>query len=103
MANIHPRGPPWSPSLPRSAVCPDLDEGVNGDELECVKSWVREGRELRRANAVLKLASVFFRLGGARSQTQILIQYMNQTCMAFQGVQVVGCARKRSICRLCTC
>ncbi|WP_408834063.1 IS3 family transposase [Acidocella sp.] len=63
-------------------------EGVTTEERERIKSLEREVKELRRANEILKLASGFFRPGGARPQTQVLRSFVDQH-RATHGVEPI--------------
>ncbi|RQR47355.1 IS3 family transposase [Burkholderia sp. Bp9126] len=53
-------------------------DGVTTDERERLKALEREVKELRRANEILKVASAFFRPGGARAPFQVLKAFVDQ-------------------------
>ncbi|RQP85042.1 IS3 family transposase [Burkholderia ubonensis] len=53
-------------------------DGVTTDERERLKALEREVKELRRANEILKVASAFFRPGGARPPFQVLKAFIDQ-------------------------
>ncbi|MCI0543670.1 MAG: IS3 family transposase [Actinobacteria bacterium] len=50
--------------------------GTTSEDADRIKQLEREVRELRRANAILKSASAFFR-GGARPPTQLMVDYID--------------------------
>jgi len=52
-------------------------DGVSTDERERLKALEREVKELRRTNEILKIASAFFRPGGARPPIQILTTFVD--------------------------
>ncbi|HEX2177665.1 MAG TPA: IS3 family transposase [Nocardioidaceae bacterium] len=59
--------------------------GTTSDEAKRLAELERENRELRRANEILRTASVFFAAGGARPQddvaevpTAVLVEYVDQ-------------------------
>ncbi|MBF8179816.1 IS3 family transposase [Herminiimonas contaminans] len=53
-------------------------DGVTSAERERVKELEREVKELRRANEILKLASGFFRPGGARPPIEIIRRFIDE-------------------------
>ncbi|MCC2597769.1 IS3 family transposase [Pusillimonas sp. MFBS29] len=53
-------------------------DGVPSAERERVKALEREVKELRRANEILKLASGFFRPGGARPPIEVIRQFIDK-------------------------
>ncbi|PLC47862.1 IS3 family transposase [Pollutimonas subterranea] len=61
-------------------------DGVTSAERERVKELERENRELRKANEILKLASGFFRPGGARPPIEVIRQFIDKHREAY-GVE----------------
>ncbi|WP_407941600.1 IS3 family transposase [Noviherbaspirillum galbum] len=61
----------------RDEVDRGVRDGVSTDERERIKALEREVKELRRANEILKVASGFFRPGGARPPIQILKSFVD--------------------------
>jgi len=53
-------------------------DGVPSAERERVKELERENRELRKANEILKLASAFFRPGGARPPVEVIRRFIDE-------------------------
>ncbi|WP_373888190.1 IS3 family transposase [Massilia sp. Root351] len=53
-------------------------EGTTTSEQERLKALEREVKELRKANEILRLASGFFRPGGARPPLQVLMAFIDQ-------------------------
>ncbi|MGK8720701.1 IS3 family transposase [Pseudomonas aeruginosa] len=53
-------------------------DGVPSAERERVKALEREVKELRRANEILKLASGFFRPGGARPPVEVIRRFIDE-------------------------
>ncbi|WP_213538163.1 IS3 family transposase [Nitrosospira sp. NRS527] len=65
-----------------------MRDGVTGAERDRIKALEREVRELRKANEILRLASGFFRPGGARPPIQVLRQFIDQHRDAY-GVEPI--------------
>ncbi|WP_395118299.1 IS3 family transposase [Rhodanobacter sp. FW102-FHT14D06] len=72
----------------RHEIDTGVREGVTTAEAKRVKELERENKELRRANEILKLASVFFGPGGARPQTQVLRAFVDAHRATF-GVEPI--------------
>ena len=53
-------------------------EGATTSEQERLKALEREVKELRNANEIFRLASAFFRPGGARPPLQVLMAFIDQ-------------------------
>ncbi|WP_341668219.1 IS3 family transposase [Alcaligenes sp. SDU_A2] len=53
-------------------------DGVTGAERERLKELERENKELRKANEILKLASGFFRPGGARPPIEVIRRFIDE-------------------------
>lgn len=70
----------------RAEVDAGVRDGVTTSEAQRVKDLERENRELCRANEILKLASAFFRPGGARPSTEVVRDFIDQHRDAF-GVE----------------
>lgn len=90
----------------RDQVDPGERDGVTTDERERLKALEREVKELRRANEILKVASAFFRPGGARPPFQVLKAFVDQHRDTF-GIGPVGLlalcrTTSRSIAVLCS-
>ncbi|MFB9068496.1 IS3 family transposase [Pseudofulvimonas gallinarii] len=61
----------------RHEIDSGVRSGVTTAETKRVKELERENRELRRANEILKLASGFFRPGGARPPAEVLRAFVD--------------------------
>ncbi|MGM9428741.1 IS3 family transposase [Hydrogenophaga sp. MI9] len=62
--------------------------GVTTTDLQRLKELERENKELRKANEILKLASAFFRPGGARPPSEVLNNFVAQHRQAY-GVESI--------------
>ncbi|WP_439606279.1 IS3 family transposase [Hydrogenophaga sp.] len=62
--------------------------GVTTTDLQRLKELERENKELRKANEILKLASAFFRPGGARPPFEVLKGFIDQHRQAY-GVESI--------------
>jgi transposase-like protein len=51
--------------------------GLTNQEKQRHKVLERENRELRRANENLRKASAFFRAGGARPSTEVMVSFID--------------------------
>ncbi|MCR9193050.1 MAG: IS3 family transposase [Gammaproteobacteria bacterium] len=63
--------------LQRSRVDAGEIPGSTTEERERIKALEKEVKELRRANEILKTASAFFCPGGARPQTEVMVDYID--------------------------
>ncbi|WP_122974993.1 IS3 family transposase [Comamonas thiooxydans] len=72
----------------RVEVDSGVREGVSTSELQRLKELERENKELRKANEILKLASAFFRPGGARPPSEALKGFIDQYRQAY-GVESI--------------
>ena len=52
--------------------------GLTTDERARFKQLERENVELRRANEILRLASAYFREGGARPPSQVMVGFIEE-------------------------
>ncbi|NYT44637.1 IS3 family transposase [Alcaligenaceae bacterium] len=62
----------------RHEVDAGMRDGIPSAERERVKALEREVKELRRANEILKLASGFFRPGGARPPVEVIRRFIDE-------------------------
>ena len=53
-------------------------EGLTTSERQRIKELERENRELKRANEILRQASAFFRPGGARPHTEVMLRFIDE-------------------------
>jgi transposase-like protein len=65
-----------------------LRPGLTSDERERLKQLERENQELRRANEILRKASAFFRTGGARPPTEVMVSFIDTHREAY-GVEPI--------------
>ena len=60
--------------------------GLTTEERDRLKTLERENRELKRANEILRKASAFFRAGGARPPTEVMVAFID-TVRELYGVE----------------
>ncbi|WP_157539135.1 IS3 family transposase [Hydrogenophaga flava] len=72
----------------RDQIDTGVRDGITTSEREQMKALEREVKELRKANEILKLASAFFRPGGARPPSEVLNNFVDQHRLSY-GVESI--------------
>ncbi len=79
----------WIETAERKDSPPTVSTSDNDADLDEVRRLRKENAELRRANEIVKTASAFFRGGGGRPPTAVIVDYIDAHRERFGGVDPI--------------